>query len=64
MSRHVLHSGRVVALRCGRRELVIVRQEHGTRVRGAGVHAVSPAQRGRSGATRLDGGEHTRTLRV
>ena len=31
-------------------------------VRGAGVQAVSPAQRGRSGATRLDGGEHTRTL--
>ena len=36
----------------------------GTRVRGAGVKAVSPAQRGRSGATRLDGGEHTRTLWV
>ena len=33
-------------------------------VRGAGVQAVSPAQRGRSGATRLDGGEHTRTLWV
>ena len=33
-----------------------------TGVRGAGVKAVSPAERGRSGATRLDGGEHTRTL--
>ena len=32
----------------------------GTRVRGAGVQAVSPALRGRSGATRLDGGERTR----
>ena len=31
---------------------------------GAGVKAVSPAKRGRSGATRLDTGEHTRTLRV
>ena len=31
-------------------------------VRGAGVQAVSPAQRGRSAATRLDGGEHTGTL--
>ena len=28
------------------------------------LQAVSPAQRGRSGATRLDGGEHTRTLWV
>ena len=33
-------------------------------VRGAGVKAVSPAKRGRSGATRLDAGEHTRTLTV
>ena len=32
------------------------------RVRGAGVKAGSPAQRGRSEATRLDAGEHTRTL--
>ena len=31
-------------------------------VRGAGVKAVSPAERGRSEATRLDVGEHTRTL--
>ena len=31
---------------------------------GAGVKAVSPAKRGRSGATRLDAGEHTRTLTV
>ena len=31
-------------------------------VRGAGVRAVSPAERGRSEATRLDAGEHTRTL--
>ena len=31
-------------------------------VRGAAVKAVSPAKRGRSAATRLDGGEHTRTL--
>ena len=29
---------------------------------GAGVRAVSPAERGRSEATRLDVGEHTRTL--
>ena len=29
---------------------------------GAGVKAVSPAERGRSEATRLDVGEHTRTL--
>ena len=36
----------------------------GTLVRAAGVQAVSPAQRGRSGATRLDGGEHTGTLWV
>ena len=35
-----------------------------TSVRGAGVKAVSPAKRGRSGATRLDGGEHTRSLMV
>ena len=33
-----------------------------TSVRGAGVKAVSPAERGRSEATRLDVGEHTRTL--
>ena len=33
-------------------------------VRGAGVKAGSPAQRGRSEATRLDAGEHTRTLLV
>ena len=33
-----------------------------TSVRGAGVRAVSPAERGRSEATRLDAGEHTRTL--
>ena len=33
-----------------------------TSVRGAGVKAVSPADRGRSEATRLDVGEHTRTL--
>ena len=33
-----------------------------TRVRGAAVKAVSAAKRGRSAATRLDGGEHTRTL--
>ena len=31
-------------------------------VRAAGVEAVSPAQRGRSAATRLDAGEHTVTL--
>ena len=31
-------------------------------VRGAGVKAVSPAERGRSEATRLDAGEHTLTL--
>ena len=31
-------------------------------VRGAGVKAVSPAERGRSEATRLDVGEHTRML--
>ena len=38
----------------------------GTLVRAAGVQAVSPAQRGRSGAgaTRLDAGEHTGTLKV
>ena len=35
-----------------------------TSVRGAGVKAVSPAKRGRSAATRLDAGEHTRTLLV
>ncbi len=35
-----------------------------TSVRGAGVKAVSPAKRGRSVATRLDAGEHTRTLSV
>ena len=33
-----------------------------TSVRGAGVKAVSPAERGRSEATRLDVGEHKRTL--
>ena len=33
-----------------------------TSVRGAAVKAVSPAKRGRSAATRLDCGEHTRTL--
>ena len=33
-----------------------------TSVRGAYVKAVSPAERGRSEATRLDVGEHTRTL--
>ena len=33
-------------------------------MRGADVKAVSPAKRGRSGATRLDAGEHTRTLTV
>ena len=33
-----------------------------TSVRGAGVKAVSPAERWRSEATRLDVGEHTRTL--
>ena len=33
-----------------------------TSVRGAGVKAVSPAERARSEATRLDVGEHTRTL--
>ena len=33
-----------------------------TSVRGAGVKAVSPAELGRSEATRLDVGEHTRTL--
>ena len=33
-----------------------------TSVRGAGVKAVSPAERGRREATRLDVGEHTRTL--
>ena len=33
-----------------------------TSVRGAGVKAVNPAERGRSEATRLDVGEHTRTL--
>ena len=31
-------------------------------VRGAGVKAVSPAELGRSEATRLDAGEHTLTL--
>ena len=34
----------------------------GGRVRGAAVKAVSPAERGRSAATRLDGGEHRRRL--
>ena len=34
----------------------------GVRVRGAAVKAVSPAKRGRSAATRLDGGEHRRRL--
>ena len=34
----------------------------GGRVRGAAVTAVSPAERGRSAATRLDGGEHRRRL--
>ena len=39
------------------------RQEPGwTSVRGADVKAVSPAELGRSEATRLDVGEHTRTL--
>ena len=33
-----------------------------TSVRGAGVKAVRPAERERSEATRLDVGEHTRTL--
>ena len=33
-------------------------------MRGAGVKSVSPAKRGRSGATRLEAGEHTRTLTV
>ena len=33
-----------------------------TSVRGAGVKAASPAERGRSEAARLDVGEHTRTL--
>ena len=33
-----------------------------TSVRGAGVQADSPAERGRSVAERLDGGEHTLTL--
>ena len=33
-------------------------------VRGAGVKVASPAQRGRSVATRLDAGEHTPTLSV
>ena len=33
-----------------------------TSVRGAGVRVVSPAERGRSEARRLDAGEHTRTL--
>ena len=33
-----------------------------TSVRGAGVKAVSPAERGRSEAERLDAGERTRTL--
>ena len=31
-------------------------------VRGAAVKTFNPAKRGRSAATRLDGGEHTRTL--
>ena len=47
----------------GRREWVLATRA-GTLVRAAGVQAVSPAQRGRSGATRLDGGEHTGTLWV
>ena len=34
----------------------------GGRLRGAAVKAVSPAERGRSTATRLDGGEHRRRL--
>ena len=34
----------------------------GGRVRGAAVKAVSPAERARSAATRLDGGEHRRRL--
>ena len=34
----------------------------GGRLRGAAVKAVSPAERGRSAATRLDGGEHRRRL--
>ena len=39
------------------------RQEPGwTSVRGADVKAVSPAELGRSEATRLDVGAHTRTL--
>ena len=40
----------------------IGRGRSGRAVRGAAVKAVSPAKRGRSAATRLDGGEHTRTL--
>ena len=48
---------------CGRRDWSSSDKSR-TRVRGAGVKAVSPAERGRSGATRLDGGEHTRTLWV
>ena len=47
-------------LRFGRRGIGHRQTRAGTRVRGAGVQAVSPAQRGRSGATRLDGGERTR----
>ena len=50
--------------RYGRREFGPRQTRAGALVRGAGVQAVSPAQRGRSGAKRLDGGEHTGTLGV
>ena len=43
---------------------IVGKSQSGRSVRGAGVKAVSPAQRGRSAATRLDAGEHTRTLLV
>ena len=41
---------------------IVGKSQSGRGVRGAGVKAVSPAERGRSEATRLDVGEHTRTL--
>ena len=41
---------------------IVGKSQSGRTVRGAGVQAVSPAERGRNEATRLDAGEHTLTL--
>ena len=41
---------------------IVGKSQSGRACAGAGVKAVSPAERGRSEATRLDVGAHTRTL--